>query len=214
MTNILRIDSSSRPAGQVADGASFTREVADEVIRQVMAIDPAAHLVMRDLIADPIPHIAAQTITGYYTDPAAMTPELSAATVLSDHLIEEVVSADHIIISAPIYNFSMPSALKAWIDQIVRGGKTFAYEYGQFRGLLEDRPVHLILGYGAGGYGAGGPLEAYDYLRPYLTRVLNFIGLTSVKVIAIENTTAPDAAVHLAEAKANIARRFTQIAVQ
>ncbi|WP_170431526.1 FMN-dependent NADH-azoreductase [Ruegeria arenilitoris] len=214
MTNILRIDSSSRPVGQVTDGASFTRAIADEVVHQLVTANPDAHLVARDLIADPIPHVSAQTITGYYTDAAAMTQELSEATALSDRLIEEVESADHIVISAPIYNFSVPSVLKAWIDQIVRGGRTFACEDSQFRGLVADRPVSLILGYGASGYGEGGPLEAYDYLRPYLVHVLNFIGLTSVNVIAVENTTGPDATANLAKAKASVASRFTQMAAQ
>lgn len=214
MTTILRIDSSSRPAGSVEDGASYTRAIADGLVAQLMSAHPDATVVTRDLSADPIPHIAAETITGYYTDPAQMTAALSAATALSDRLIDEVAAADHIVLSAPIYNFSVPSALKAWIDQIVRGGKTFAYEDGQFRGLLADRPVHLILGYGAAGNGASGPLEAYDFLRPYLVHVLNFIGLTSVDVITVENTTGPDAVTNIEAAKALIAQKHAAVAAE
>ena len=209
MTTILRIDSSSRPAGSTTEGSSFTRAITDHLVGRLIAADPSAEMVSRDLSAQPIPHIAPETITGYYTDPAQMTLELMEATAMSDTLIEELSSADIIVLSAPIYNFSVPSALKAWIDQIVRRGRTFAYEDGQFRGLLKDRPVYLVLGYGAAGYGDDGPLAAFDYLRPYLSHVLSFIGLRSQQVFTIESTTGPDAPERLAIVKAQIDGRVT-----
>ena len=86
----------------------------------------------------------------------------------------------------------------------MRGGRTFAYEDGQFSGLLEDRHVYLVLGYGAAGYGDDGPLAAFDYLRPYLSHVLSFIGLKSQEVFTVENTTGPDAPERLAIVKAQI----------
>ena len=210
MTTILRIDSSSRPAapeGTPVEG-SFSRALADRIVVRLGGARPGATVVQRDLVADPIGHIADATIKGYYTPPEAMTDELLAATAQSDALIAELGAAGAVVLSAPLYNFSVPSALKAWIDQIVRIGRTFAYEDGQFSGLLSDRPTYLALSYGAGGYAPGGPLEAYDFLRPYLTGLLNFIGLASVDVFAVEATTAPDAADRLAAALAEVDRRL------
>ncbi|MDX8349113.1 NAD(P)H-dependent oxidoreductase [Cognatiyoonia sp. IB215446] len=216
MTRILRIDSSSRPAapeGSLSEG-SFSRAMADHISAQLLASNPDAQVLQRDLMAEPIAHITNDTIKGYYTPPEAMTDTLRNATALSDALIVELREADAIVLSAPIYNFSLPSALKAWIDQIVRIGQTFSYEEGQFAGLLKDRPTYLALSYGATGYGPGGPLESYDFLRPYLTGVLNFIGLMSVEVFAVEGTTAPDATERLNTALAEIDARVpvTQVA--
>ena len=207
MTTILRIDSSSRPAEDGA-GGSFSRALADAVVAGLAARDADARIVARDLVADPVGHVADATIKGYYTPPDLMTPDLVAATALSDTLIAELKAADAVVISVPIYNFTVPSALKAWIDQVVRMGRTFGYEDGAFHGLVADKPTYLVLSYGAPGYAPGGPLEAMDFLRPYLVALMRFIGLTSVEVVAVEGTTAPDAADRLAVAKADVAARL------
>ena len=213
MSTILRIDSSSR-SSKPAGGAevSFSRALADAVVAKLASERPAVRIVTRDLVADPIGPVADDTIKGYYTPPEAMTPDLQAATAQSDVLIAELKAADAVVISAPIYNFAVPSALKAWIDQIVRIGHTFSYEDGQFGGLVADKPTYLVLSYGAAGYAPGGPLETLDFLRPYLVSLMNFIGLTSVEVVAVEGTTAPDAAERLAAAKAEIGARLTSAA--
>ncbi|MEM8799213.1 MAG: NAD(P)H-dependent oxidoreductase [Pseudomonadota bacterium] len=214
MTTILRIDSSSRAVaakGSETEG-SFSRALADRVVTHLADQHPGASIIERDLIANPIDHIADETIKGYYTAPEDMSEALKAATAQSDTLIAELKAADTIVISAPIYNFSVPSALKAWIDQIIRIGHTFSYEDGAFVGLVSDRPTYLVLSYGAAGYAPGGPLEAYDFLRPYLTGLMNFIGLTSVEVIVVEATTAPDAQAHLAKANADVDARFAWMA--
>jgi len=209
MNNILRIDASPRPAAtDSAAGGSFSRALADTVVANLASKRPNARVVARDLAADGIDHIADETIKGFYTTPDAMTPALRDATATSDALIAELKAADAIVISAPIYNFSVPSALKAWIDQIVRIGHTFAYEDGEFRGLLADKPTYLVLAYGAPGYAPGGLLDSMDFLRPYLVSLMKFIGLTSVEVIAIEGTTAPDATDRLAAARADVTTRL------
>ncbi len=192
MTHILRLDASSRPSSVRAAGeeGSYSRDLADHVIDRLVQNDPQATVTVRDLVADPIPHIADDTIKGYYTPPEAMTETLREATALSDRLIAEVRQADVIVLSAPIYNFSVPSALKAWIDHVVRIGHSFAYEEGSFRGLIEGKRAYMVLSYGAGGYGEDGPFQAYDFLKPYLTMIFNFIGISDVHAFAIEATTA------------------------
>lgn len=191
MTTILRIDASSRPAVDPAGGeGSYSRDLADWIVASLQARDTSAQILHRDLAADPIPHIADATIKGFYTPKEELTDSLHAALALSNAVIAELKAADVIVISAPIYNFAIPSALKAWIDHVLRIGHTFAYEDGQFRGLIADRPVYLALSYGAAGYGDGGPLNAYDQMKPYLEMVLNFIGLNSVTPFSVEATTA------------------------
>ncbi|MEO3415738.1 NAD(P)H-dependent oxidoreductase [Roseovarius sp. CAU 1744] len=208
MTRILRIDASSRPAIDLAGGeGSYSRALADRIVSELEAKYPGADVVHRDLAVDPIPHIAEATIKGFYTPVDALTDDLRDALVLSHRVIAEVKAADAIVISAPIYNFSIPSALKAWIDHVLRIGHTFAYEDGQFQGLVEDRPVYLALSYGAGGYGDGGPLQSYDQMKPYLTMILNFIGLTSVTALSIEATTADAATIAAEREKAFAATR-------
>ena len=190
---ILRIDSSSRPSPAGLPGeseGSYSRDLADHLVDHLRDQHPDAEVIVRDVAANPVPHIADMTIRGYYTPPEAMTDALRGATRLSDELIAELKAADSVVISAPIYNFAIPSALKAWIDHIVRIGRTFAYEDGAFSGLVDDKPVYVALSYGAAGYGEDGPLQEFDFLKPYLTMILNFIGLNSVEFFAIEATTS------------------------
>lgn len=190
MPHTLRIDASSRPGPDTATSEpSFSRGLADEVQKQLERTLAQVTLTKRDLVEPPIPHIANQTIAGFYTPVDQMTAELTSATALSDALIDEVEKADILLISCPIYNFGVPSAMKAWIDHVVRIGRTFAYENGEFRGLLENKRAIVAYSYGAPGYSDNGPLSSYDFMRPYLTMILNFIGITDVQDFLLESTT-------------------------
>src|SRR5262245_46329995 len=126
---LLRIDASARTEG------SHSRTLADGVQARWLKAHPHGRVIRRDLAVAPQAHIEAATIQGFYTPPEQMTPELRAATAQSDELIAELKAAHTVLIAAPIYNFSIPSSLKAWIDQVVRIGHTFAYQDGQFTGL-------------------------------------------------------------------------------
>lgn len=192
MTRILRVDASSRRRG------SHSRDLADRFIAEWRAREPDAAVTVRDLIATPVPHIADATIEGYYTPADRMSQPLQAATALSDILISEVRDADVLVISTPMYNFSIPSALKAWIDQIVRIGHTFSYDGRSFAGLLPGKRAYVMIACGAGGYVDQGPLAAADFARPYLRFLLGFLGVSDVHFITIEQTTA-DAAIVAAE---------------
>lgn len=184
---LLRIDASAR-----ADG-SYSRQLADTIETLWRAQHPQGRVKLRDLGAQPLPHIDALTIQGFYTPVAAMTPALREATALSDSLIEELKSAHTVLIATPIYNFSVPSGLKAWIDQVVRIGQTFSYVDGAFAGLVTQPRAVLALAYGAGGYQAD--MAAMDHLRPYLTSLLTFMGMADIQVVACEATTADPATV-------------------
>lgn len=182
MKRLLRIDSSARHAG------SHSRGLADYVEAAWRRRNPGSEVARRDVAAEPIPHIGAATIAGFYTAEDQHSAESRAATRLSDTLIAEFLSADAILVSVPIYNFSVPSALKAYFDQIVRVGRTFGYDpaRGLF-GTVPNRPVYVAAVYGAGGYDDG-PLRAYDHLEPYLRGLFGFLGLTDLTFFKVEGT--------------------------
>lgn len=182
MGYLLRIDSSSRRDG------SRSRHLADDIEAAWRRRNRGATVINRDLAADPMPHISAATIAGFYTPEDQHTDATRTATALSDALIAELQAADAVLFGVPMYNFSIPSALKAYFDQIVRAGRTFGHDPAKgFFGLVESRPVYVAAVYGAGGY-ASGDLKPYDHLEPYLRNLLGLIGLTDVTFFSIEGT--------------------------
>lgn len=187
MPYILRIDSSSRTTN------SHSRRIADDIESTLVASLPNLTVRRRDLADANLPHIANETIEGFYTPPENMTPSLMEATALSDELIKELKGADALIISAPMYNFGVPSALKAWIDQIMRINATFSYGDVGFQGLVPVRKAYLALAYGSAGYTEGQPFAAMNFLEPYLVSLMGFLGIKNTEVFRIENTTGDGA---------------------
>jgi len=168
--SILRIDSSARTEGSV------TRELSD-LLAQALA-EQAGEVTVRDLTAQPVPHIDEAWVNANFTDPALRTPDHKQSLAGSDVLVAELKAADHVIIGAPIYNFSIPAALKAWIDQIARARETFRYTEAGPEGLLKNKTAWIVVASG------GVPLEsAVDFATPYLRQVMTFVGITDVLVI-------------------------------
>ena len=184
MSILLRIDSSSRIKG------SHSSQLADQAEALWRAANPQGQVVFRHLGQDPIPVLSQDTITGFFTPEDALTDEMRAATALSDTLIDELQNADTLLLAVPIYNFSVPAALKCWIDQITRIGHTFAYEDGAFRGLTRTRRAIVICAYGADGYLDGQPFAKANFLEPYLRFLLSFLGIEDVEVVSVQATTA------------------------
>lgn len=200
MPTLLRIDSSSRRDG------SHSRALADAFVAAWSSRFPGARITRRDLAADPIAHIHETTIAGFYTPVEKLDTSLKDAVALSDELIDEVNSADTILIATPMYNFAVPSALKSWIDQIVRINRTFSYDGTNFTGLVKAKRVVVVAAFGAGGY--GGTLASADFVTPYLKFLFGFLGVADVTVIPTEATTADAATVaaNLDQAKASIVK--------
>jgi FMN-dependent NADH-azoreductase len=198
MPTLLRIDSSSRRDG------SHSRALADAFEAAWSKRFAGATIVRRDLAANPIAHIHETTIAGFYTPTEKLDANLRGAVALSDELIEEVNAADTILIATPMYNFTVPSALKSWIDQIVRIGRTFSYDGTNFTGLVKARRIVVVAAFGAGGY--GGSLTGADFVTPYLKFLFGFLGVSDVTVIPTEATTADAATVasNIDRAKADI----------
>ena len=204
MSTLLRIDSSAR----IDD--SHSRALGDYAQSLWQANNPAGQTIQRNVADGSIEMIRAETITGYYTPPEAFTPKLTKATALSDKLITELQSADTVLITVPIYNFTVPAALKAWIDQIARIGHTFSYEDGNFTGLLNARQAIAICAYGAEGYLEGQPFAAANFLQPYLQFLLGFLGIDTVNFVSVQGTTDPDVVIDAkAQARAHLDRLLT-----
>lgn len=181
--SILRVDGSARYSDSV------TRQLADQVVAGLRAEHPAAKVVRRDL-AEGLPHVTEDWIGANYTPVEQRTAAQREILALSDELVAEVAAADAIVIAVPIYNFSVPASVKAWIDQICRAGLTFRYTASGPVGLLADRPVYLVVA--SGGVPVGG---AADFASGYVRHVLGFIGITDVRLIAAERVVAdPDGA--------------------
>ena len=166
---------------------------ASRALAQTLADSLAgdAHIVVRDLGANPPPHLDQETIGAFYTPEADRTAEQNQKLALSDALIDEVFAADAIVIAAPMHNFGITSSLKAWIDQVARVGRTFEPTGQGPKGLVTDRPVYVVTTRG-GVYGPGTPFNHLDHLEPYLRRALNFIGLEDISFIYAEGTTKGD----------------------
>jgi FMN-dependent NADH-azoreductase len=182
MHTILRIDASSRGTGSVS------RSLGDHFEATWLDRNPRDRVIRRDVAAEPIRHIADRTIAGFYTPVDQFTDDLRDATALSDLLIDEIREADVLLLTLPMHNFSLPSALKAWIDQIVRLGHTFAYDGTDFTGLVTDRRAYVVCAFGVGGYLDGGPLAGADFVQPYLSFILSFLGIQDVRFFAVEGT--------------------------
>ncbi len=202
MNTLLRVDASSRVTG------SQSRALGDFFENAWLKRYPGDQIMRRDLASDVLPHISSQTITAFYTPGDQITGDLRGATALSDRLIAELRAADVLLLTTPIYNFSVPSALKAWIDQVSRIGHTFSYDGKSFAGLLTGKRAYVACAYGAAGYLGNGPLTAYDFLKPYLTVLLNFLGVQDVRFFGVEATALDKATVadNMTNAEAEILR--------
>lgn len=188
MPTLLRIDSSARHVG------SRSRQLGDEVEAGWRARYPAGTVHRRDLATDPAPQITESTISGFYRPQDGLSEELRVATALSDTLIAELRAADVLLMTAPMYNFTVPAALKAWIDQIVRINRTFGYDGTSFTGLVTGKRLIVTCAYGSGGYLADGAMAAFDLLQAYLKLLFSFLGFTDIHFIGVEGTAGDDAA--------------------
>jgi FMN-dependent NADH-azoreductase len=181
MATLLHIDSSVSP-----HGASASRSLTDAFRRTWEEQHPEGAVIYRDLSAQPVPHITADAHTAGFADPATHTPEQAAAFHARVRLIEELEAADAVLIGAPMYNFSIPSTLKAWLDNVMLVGRTFMTEESKIKGV----PVTVVASRG-GSYAPGTPREPFEYVQNYLQAVLGDALALDVEFIVPELTMAP-----------------------
>ncbi len=197
MNNVLVINSS------VAREGSVSRTLVEETVARLLEANPFAKVVRRDLGERPVPHLTVETLAG-----VRGTPQTAAehdARALSNELIAELRAADTIVIGAPMYNFSVPTGLRAWFDYVLRAGETFSYSEAGPKGLLSGKRVIVIES--RGGLYSEGPASAIDFQEPYLRHLLGFVGITDVTFLHAEKIGyGPEArAAAMAGAKARIA---------
>jgi FMN-dependent NADH-azoreductase len=183
MKNILVVESS--PMGE----KSVSRRLTREVLSGLMKRNPASTVITRDLAQKPLPHLGAEQISAYYTPEEKRDDSLKAAVRSSDEAVAELLAADVVVIGAPMWNFGVPSALKAWIDHVVRAGRTFSMGADGLKGLVSGKKVYIVTA--SGGVFSSGPYKDYDFQAPYLRAVLGFLGLTDVTFVRAEGLNDP-----------------------
>ncbi|MEO0750937.1 MAG: NAD(P)H-dependent oxidoreductase [Pseudomonadota bacterium] len=184
---VLHIDSSARTDGSISR----------DMTRTIVARQPDAQVITRDIGTTPVPQITQDWVGASFTPEDARSTVQKEVLALSDTLVNELIAADTIVIGAPMYNFSIPAALKAWIDQVARPGRTFNYTSDGPLGLLQGKRVIVVAA--TGGVPMGSDM---DFAGPYLKFVLGFLGLTDVTIVAADGANADEAA---ARAKAQTA---------
>jgi FMN-dependent NADH-azoreductase len=177
MKNILLVQSSPRGI------ESLSQQVAHSIVKDLQAHYPEAKVVVRDLAENPPPHVGRDFVSGIHVQPEQLSREQSAAVALSDSLIAELSRAEVLVLAVPMYNFGLPSTLKAWIDYVVRAGRTFSHSPNGVEGLVKGKRAILVLA--RGGVYSEGPYKPFDFQEPYLRAILGFIGITDVEVVDV-----------------------------
>jgi len=175
MSQVLVIESSARQQDSVS------RQLTAEFVRQWQLAHPQDRIQLRDLARDPVPHLDADLLGGWMTPAAQQSPAEQAALQRSELLTAELLAADVLVLAAPMYNFAIPSTLKAWLDHVLRAGVTFRYTENGPRGLLQGKRAFVLTA--RGGIYTG---TAMDHQEPYLRQALGFIGIDDVQFIHAE----------------------------
>lgn len=182
MKTLLQIDSS------IFSNAGQSSQLAQRFVAGWQESHPGARVLHRDLAKDPVPHLDAAVFGAFLAKPEERSAEQRAAATVSDALIAELKSADVIVLGLPMYNFGLPSTLKAWIDQIGRAGQTFRYTDKGPVGLLTGKKAYVFAA--RGGLYKGTPLDTQTgSLRDFLA----FIGITDVEFVYAEGLAISEA---------------------
>lgn len=164
---------------------SQSRRLAADYIAAERLANPGLNVVERHLTPDNIPHISMDMLAGLGAAADARTPAQTAAVGLADTIIEEVEAADTIVLAVPMYNFSVPSTLKAWLDHVARAGRTFKYTANGPEGQLKGKRVIVVVSRG-GFYTGDSPFKSMDFQEPYLRAFFGFVGITDVIFVQVE----------------------------
>lgn len=181
MPTLLHVNASPRGVD------SISRQLSDAAVNAWKAKNPGGKVIERDLTKTEITFIDLDWIGGAFGAPDQQTEDHKKAIAISDQLVGELLEASDIIIGTPMYNFAIPAVLKAWIDHVVRGGKTFRYSSAGPEGLAKGRKAIVVVASG-GRYDEASGLSAYNHEIPYLRHILGFIGITDVTFVQAGGT--------------------------
>jgi FMN-dependent NADH-azoreductase len=182
---LLHVDSS------ILGDSSVSRQVSAAIVARLRAATPNLEVTYRDLAAEPLGHLSGAQFAARFGAPA---PDAAAeAEIVNDTaVLAEFLAADIVVIGAPMYNFTLPSQLKAWFDRIIVAGKTFRYSEHGPAGLAGDKRVIIALSRG-NFYGAGAPAAAFEHVESYLRGVFGFLAVTDLEFITAEGVqVSPD----------------------
>ncbi|MGF6591799.1 FMN-dependent NADH-azoreductase [Pseudomonas vranovensis] len=175
MSRVLVIESSARQQD------SISRQLTRDFVSQWQAAHPADQVTLRDLAVNPVPHLDGNLLGGWMKPEAQRNAQELQALARSNELTDEVLAADVLVLAAPMYNFTIPSTLKAWLDHVLRAGITFKYTETGPQGLLTGKRAYILTA--RGGIHAG---ASSDHQEPYLRQVMAFIGIHDVTFIHAE----------------------------
>jgi FMN-dependent NADH-azoreductase len=197
MTHLLHIDSSARGEG------SASRRLSAEYVKAWKARNPHGTVTYRDLAVDTPDFVSPEWITGVFGPAEAANDDTRAAVQASELLIREIEAADVLVLGVPMYNFGVPATFKAWIDQVVMAGRTFAFGENGPEGLLKGKKAVVLR---ASGSDFDNPAFApMDFHAPYIRGVLGWIGITDVEIIAVNGYTPEQVEAAIREAGSAIA---------
>ena len=182
MPTLLVIESSPR------GGQSISRGLTAIFVEQWRERNPDGRVVERDLMESDLPFVTLPWLSAYFTPQELHTPEMQDIIKLSDTLVDELLAADHIVIGTPVYNYNVPAVLKAYIDHIVRKGKTLGFS-GE--GLVHGKQCTILMASG-GVYTEGSPIRDRDIATSYLRLILKVIGIEDVTIVAAGNAKSVD----------------------
>ena len=182
MKTLLQISSG------IGSSNGISAQLAEEYSQQWLARNPDGRIVKRDLAVESVPHLTAERFQAFATPQMQRTPEQQVIAQYSDSLIAEVIAADVIVFAVPMYNFSVPSTLRAYFDHIARAGITFKYTANGPEGLVKGKQAYVFITRG------GVHAESADTQTPYIRQFLGFIGITNVEFVHAEGMALGDSA--------------------
>ncbi|MCB1220867.1 MAG: NAD(P)H-dependent oxidoreductase [Planctomycetales bacterium] len=199
MTRILLLKSSPRGS------ASYSSMLADELVARLRELHPDAQVHVRDLAADPLPHVTAEFASGTLTPEEQRSPEQRQALELSDRVLGELQQADIVVLAAAMINFAIPATLKNWIDHVMRVWVAFTYNEQGPLGLLNGKKLYVVA---ARGSSYADPVQGeWDFQLPYIEKIFQFMGIVDQQHIVVQPTLAGEDI-----AKAEIEKARAQIA--
>jgi FMN-dependent NADH-azoreductase len=200
-TTLLHLDASPRGS------RSRSRQLGQKFLAAWRAAHPGAPVRVRDISREPPPFITEAWVEGAFTAADQRSAAAREAMAISDGYVDDVLAADEIVITTPIYNFSLPAVLKAWIDQIIRSGRTFSVGPDGLAGLAGGKRVIVIVASGAD-LRPESPMGASNFVEPYLRAVFGFIGITRVEFVYAHslNHNAAAGTQAMAEAESTLTR--------
>jgi FMN-dependent NADH-azoreductase len=183
MKKILNIVSSAK------GDMSFSNKLSRAIIDKLLTVYPGSKVQTRDLATEPLPHLQGHQIAAFFTPAELRTEDHKEAIRNSEDAVKELMAADIIVIGVPLYNFGIPSVLKAWVDHIARAGVTFSYADGAPKGLVINKKVYLAIA--SGGIYSEGPMQPLDFAEPFLRGSLGFLGMNNITTFRVEGTGIP-----------------------